>query len=124
MGLTSNKCELRKINHAEYTRYHAYGWLQTKSGKWTLAKFALAHDPPISSCFQLIRCKIIVNSPFLFFTTNQFKQKFNFSANLITYFVNMYNIYKRRHRLWCMAVSLLLSHWYPGSGVVLDCIHS
>ena len=27
-------------------------------------------------------------------------------------------------RLKCLAVSLLLSHWYPGSGVVLDCIGS
>ena len=27
-------------------------------------------------------------------------------------------------RLWCLAVSLLLSHWYHGSGVVLDCIDS
>ena len=27
-------------------------------------------------------------------------------------------------RLWCLTVSLLLSHWYPGSGVVLDCINS
>ena len=27
-------------------------------------------------------------------------------------------------RLWCFTVSLLLSHWYPGSGVVLDCIDS
>ena len=26
--------------------------------------------------------------------------------------------------LWCQAVSLSLSHWYPGSGVVLDCIDS
>ena len=25
-------------------------------------------------------------------------------------------------RLWCLTVSLLLSHWYPGSGVVLDCM--
>ena len=25
-------------------------------------------------------------------------------------------------RLWCLSVSLLLSHWYPGSSVVLDCI--
>ena len=24
----------------------------------------------------------------------------------------------------CLTVSLLLSHWYPGSGVVLDCIDS
>ena len=24
--------------------------------------------------------------------------------------------------LWCLTVSLTLSHWYPGSGVVLDCI--
>ena len=24
-------------------------------------------------------------------------------------------------RLWCLTVSLSLSHWYPGSGVVLDC---
>ena len=24
--------------------------------------------------------------------------------------------------LWCLAVGLLLSHCYPGSGVVLDCI--
>ena len=23
--------------------------------------------------------------------------------------------------LWCLTVSLSLSHWYPGSGVVLDC---
>ena len=27
-------------------------------------------------------------------------------------------------RLWCLSVSLSLSHWYPGSGVVLDCINS
>ena len=27
-------------------------------------------------------------------------------------------------RLWCPTVSLSLSHWYPGSGVVLDCIDS
>ena len=27
-------------------------------------------------------------------------------------------------RLWCLTVSLSLSHWYPGSGVVLDCIYS
>ena len=27
-------------------------------------------------------------------------------------------------RLWCLIVSFSLSHWYPGSGVVLDCIDS
>ena len=27
-------------------------------------------------------------------------------------------------RLWCLFVKLSLSHWYPGSGVVLDCIDS
>ena len=27
-------------------------------------------------------------------------------------------------RLWCLIVSLSLSHWYPGSGVVLDCVDS
>ena len=27
-------------------------------------------------------------------------------------------------RLWCLAVRLLLCHWYPGSGKVLDCIDS
>ena len=27
-------------------------------------------------------------------------------------------------RLWCLTVSLPLSHWYPVSGVVLDCIDS
>ena len=27
-------------------------------------------------------------------------------------------------RLWCLTVSLSLSHWYLGSGVVLDCIDS
>ena len=27
-------------------------------------------------------------------------------------------------RLWCLPVSLSLSHWYPGTGVVLDCIDS
>ena len=26
--------------------------------------------------------------------------------------------------LWCLTVSLSLSHWYRGSGVVLDCIDS
>ena len=26
--------------------------------------------------------------------------------------------------LWCIIVSLSLSHWYPGAGVVLDCIDS
>ena len=34
------------------------------------------------------------------------------------------NIFKKDSRLWCLIVSLLLCHWYPGSGVVLDCIHS
>ena len=27
-------------------------------------------------------------------------------------------------RLWCLTVSLSLSRWYPGSGVVLDYIDS
>ena len=27
-------------------------------------------------------------------------------------------------RLWCLTVSLSLSHWYPGSCVVIDCIDS
>ena len=27
-------------------------------------------------------------------------------------------------RLWCLIVKLSLSHWYPGSGVVLACIDS
>ena len=27
-------------------------------------------------------------------------------------------------RLWCLTVNLSLSHWYPGSGVELDCINS
>ena len=27
-------------------------------------------------------------------------------------------------RFWCLTVSLSLSHWYPGSGVVLGCIDS
>ena len=27
-------------------------------------------------------------------------------------------------RLWCLFVKLSLSNWYPGSGVVLDCIDS
>ena len=26
--------------------------------------------------------------------------------------------------LWCLIVNLSLSHWYPGSGLVLDCIDS
>ena len=32
--------------------------------------------------------------------------------------------WERADRLWCLTVSLLLSHCYPGSGVVLDCIYS
>ena len=27
-------------------------------------------------------------------------------------------------RLWCLIAKLSLSHWYPGSGVVLNCIDS
>ena len=27
-------------------------------------------------------------------------------------------------RLWCITVSLSLSHWYPGSVVELDCFDS
>ena len=27
-------------------------------------------------------------------------------------------------RLWCLTVSLSRSHWYPGTGVLLDCIDS
>ena len=26
--------------------------------------------------------------------------------------------------VWCLTVSLSLSHWYPGSGVIFDCIYS
>ena len=26
--------------------------------------------------------------------------------------------------LWCLVMTLSLSHWFPGSGVVLDCIYS
>ena len=26
--------------------------------------------------------------------------------------------------MWCLTVILSLSHWFPGSGVVLDCIDS
>ena len=26
--------------------------------------------------------------------------------------------------LWCLILSLSLSHWYPGPGVVLNCIDS
>ena len=26
------------------------------------------------------------------------------------------------YRLWCLTVTLSLSNWFPGSGVVLDCI--
>ena len=29
-----------------------------------------------------------------------------------------------RLSLWYLIVTLSLSHWYPGSGVVLDCIDS
>ena len=29
-----------------------------------------------------------------------------------------------RAGLWCLTVSLSFSHWYSGSGVVLDCIDS
>ena len=28
------------------------------------------------------------------------------------------------YRVWCLTVSLSLSHWYLESGVVLDCIDS
>ena len=31
---------------------------------------------------------------------------------------------ERADGLWCLTVSLSLSHWYPGSGVVLECIDS
>ena len=27
-------------------------------------------------------------------------------------------------RLWCLTVRFSLAHWYPGSGVILDCIDS
>ena len=39
--------------------------------------------------------------------------------------IHLYTKGKRLHiRLWCPIVSFSLSHWYPGSGVVLDCIDS
>ena len=28
------------------------------------------------------------------------------------------------HVFWCLTVTLSLSNWYPGSGVVLECIDS
>ena len=42
-----------------------------------------------------------------------------------TLYTNLpHNLIKVKPRLWCLTVSLSLSHWYPGSGVVLDCIDS
>ena len=32
--------------------------------------------------------------------------------------------WERADRLWCLTMSSSLSHWYEGSGVVLDCIDS
>ena len=40
---------------------------------------------------------------------------------------NLNNIYYRHSKIYLVvvsSVSLSLSHWYPGSGVVLDCIDS
>ena len=39
-------------------------------------------------------------------------------------FVPCGNLLERGSRLWCITVSVSLSHWYPGSDVVLDCIDS
>ena len=39
-------------------------------------------------------------------------------------FVTCGHLLGKGSRLWCLTVSLSHSHWYPGSGVVLDCIDS
>ena len=49
----------------------------------------------IETITRLEMCRIVLLRSFLFFTTNQFAQKFKILANLIliTYFVNICNIY-------------------------------
>ena len=48
----------------------------------------------------------------------------NLCYSMLTIFKQSGNINCIVIRLWCLTVRLLLSHWYPGSGVVLDCIDS
>ena len=38
--------------------------------------------------------------------------------------VTLVHVLPKRSRAKTTSVSLSLSHWYPGSGVVLDCIDS
>ena len=45
-----------------------------------------------------------------------------FKIYLSTYYYSI--ILFHLSRLWCLFVTLSLSHWYPGSGVVLGCIDS
>ena len=40
------------------------------------------------------------------------------------YHILVASLYSDDSRFECLTVSLSLSHWYPGSGVVLDCIDS
>ena len=41
-----------------------------------------------------------------------------------TYMCLVVTCWERADQLWCITVSLSLSHWYPGSSAVLDCIDS
>ena len=48
----------------------------------------------------------------------------SYSLVLVSLCINNLNtpLIQNNSRLWCLTVSLSLSDWYPGSGVVLDCI--
>ena len=55
-----------------------------------------------------------------FFRSHYYISYFNIYLSTYYYCVILFHL----SRVWCLIVTLSLSHWYPGSGVVLDCIDS
>ena len=89
-----------------------FGWLSGPSGFTCWISFA-----PV---FSFIYCWVLIFalSPFLYL----------YIFVCVGLYVPCRHLLGKRwplgSRLWCLAVSLSLSHSYPGSGVVLDCIDS
>ena len=114
------------------------------SGRWCIEKLGAFHANQISMCFDPHlnkgwgwRCETGLSPPIKYFTDRSkavlFCGSFMFFLTCVCYtFVRVCLFVPCGHllgngwpigtRLWCITVRLSLSHWYPGSGVVLDCI--
>ena len=118
----------------------------TCSGRWCIDKSGVFHANQISMCLGPHLnlgwgwcSETGLSPPVEYFTDRQrryfFCGSFMFFLSCVCYpfvrvclFVSCCHLLVKGRplgsQLWCITVSLSLSHWYPGSGVVLDCIDS